>query len=66
MLPHGIKLQTDDMVSRQIKRQKEKDKQQALKRVQEEKFEKQKQKIEAAAKKRQEAEMLRQQRVKEK
>ena len=51
-LPHGIKLQTDDMVSRQIKRQKEKDKQMAIKRAQEEKFEKHRQKIEAAQKKR--------------
>lgn len=40
LLPHGIKLEHEDTVYRQIKRQKEKDKAAANRRLQEEKQEK--------------------------
>lgn len=47
LLPHGIKLEHEDAVYRQIKRQKEKDKAAASKRLQEERHEKMRQKAEA-------------------
>lgn len=46
-LPHGVKLEFEDVVFRTIKRQKDRDKQQASKRAQEEKAEKIRQKAEA-------------------
>ena len=41
LLPHGIRLETEDVVYRQLKRQKERDKQLASKKLQEERLEKQ-------------------------
>lgn len=41
LLPHGIRLETEDVVYRQLKRQKERDKQLASKKIQEERLEKQ-------------------------
>ena len=40
MLPHGIRLETEDFVYRQVKRQKENEKRMASKKIQDERLEK--------------------------